>query len=45
MAEAPKRQVVSSPEAGEFNNPDPEYVLGLESECEDDDMCDLWDEL
>ena len=45
MAEAPRRQAVGSPEAGEFNNPNPEYVPGSESECEHDDMCELWDEL
>ena len=45
VAEAPKREAVSSPEAGEFNNPYPKYVLGSESECEDDDMRKLWDEL
>ena len=45
MAEAPKRQAVGSPGAEEFNNPDPEYVPISESECEDDDMRELWDEL
>ena len=41
VAEVPKRLAVGSPKAGEFNNPDPEYVPELESECEDDDMCEL----
>ena len=45
VAEAPKRHAVGSPGAGEFNNPNPEFVLGSESECEDDDMRELWDEL
>ena len=45
MAEAPKRQAISSLEAGEFTNPDPEYVPRSEGECEDDDMHELWDEL
>ena len=41
VAEAPKRQAVGSPGAGVFNNPNLEYVPGLESECEDDDMRQL----
>ena len=33
------------PKAWEFRNPNPDYVLGSESECEDDDVRELWDEL
>ena len=45
VAGASKRQAVGSPEDEEFNNSHPEYVPGSESECEDDGMRNLWDEL
>ena len=45
VAQAPKRQAVISPEARESNNPDPDYMPGSESECEHDDLRELWDEL
>ena len=45
VAEAPKRQAVGSPKAGELNNSHPEYVPGSESEGEDDAMREPWDDL
>ena len=44
--QAPKRQVVGSPEAGDLNTRDPDYAPIALSESEaDDEMHDPWDDL
>ena len=46
MPQAPKRQAVGSPEAGEVNSGDPNYTPITLSESEaDDEMRDLWDDV
>ena len=44
MGGAPKRYAVGSPQAGEFDSTDVVYVLGPESESEDDDICVVCDD-
>ena len=36
---APKRQAINSPQIGEFDSANTVYLLGSESESEDEDMC------
>ena len=44
VPQAPKREAVGSPEAGDVNNRDPDYAPITLSDSEaDDEMCDLWD--
>ena len=46
VPQAPKRQAVGSPEAGDLNTPDPDYAPITLSESEaDDEMHDLWDDV
>ena len=46
MPQAPKRQAVGSPKAGDRNTPNPDYAPITLSESEaDDEMCDPWDDV
>ena len=46
VPQAPKRQAVGSPEAGDLNTHDPDYAPILLSESEaDDEMRDPWDDI
>ena len=46
VPQAPKRQAVGSPEAGDVNSGDPDYAPITLSESEaDDEMRDLWDDV
>ena len=44
MGGAPKRHAVGSPQSGEFDSTDAIYVVGSESESEDDDICVVCDD-
>ena len=46
VPQAPKRQAVGSPKAGDVNSGDPDYAPITLSESEaDDEMRDLWDDV
>ena len=46
VPQAPKRQALGSPEAGDLNTPDPNYAPITLSESEaDDEMHDMWDDV
>ena len=46
VPQAPKRQAVGSPEAGDVSTGDPNYApIALSESDADDEMCDLWDDV
>ena len=44
MGGAPKRQAISSPQAGEFESANVVYLPGSKSESEDEDVCVVSDD-